>query len=217
MNHKITALTLQKRNRQRVNVFLDGEYAFGLARIVAAWLEVGQELSDEKIAQLRAQDEQETAYQRALKLVQHRPRSESEIRRLLRRKAVPDERVTEVVERLRQNGLIDDAAFAQAWVENRAEFRPRSRRALAYELSRRGIDEQTIEQSLREIDDEAMAYQAAQRPARRYKDLEWNDFRQKMYRYLAQRGFNYQASAQAIARAWQEIHGEAPIPEEEVF
>ena len=69
MNHTITALTLQKRNRERVNVYLDGEYAFGLARIVAAWLVVGQELSDEKITQLRIEDEREVAYQRALRLI----------------------------------------------------------------------------------------------------------------------------------------------------
>jgi regulatory protein len=215
MMHRITALTLQKHNRQRVSVFLDGEYAFGLARIVAAWLEVGQELSDEKIAQLRAEDEREVAYQRALRLIQYRPRSESEIRQLLRRHATPEESAEAVIERLKQSGLINDAGFAQTWVENRSDMRPRSRRALAYELSRRGIEAQVIEQSLTGIDDDDMAYQAALRPARKHKDLEWNDFRQKMYRYLAQRGFNYEASAQAIARVWQEIHGEQSIPEEE--
>ena len=215
MDHTITALTLQKRNRQRVNVFLDGEYSFGLARIVAAWLEVGQVISDEKIAQLRADDEREVAYQRALRLIQHRPRSENEIRQLLRRHAVPEGAADEAIERLRQSGLVDDAGFAQTWVENRADFHPRSRRALAYELSRRGIDAQVIEQSLGAIDDDRMAYHAAQRQARKYKDLEWNDFRQKMYRYLAQRGFNYEASAQAIGKVWQEIHNEGPIPEEE--
>ena len=217
MKHTITALTLQKRNHQRVSVFLDGEYAFGLARIVAAWLEVGQELSDEKIAQLRAEDAREVAYQRALRTIQYRPRSESEVRQLLRRHATPEETADEIIERLKQSGLIDDAGFAQTWVENRTDLRPRSRRALAYELSRRGVDAEVIEQSISGIDDDAMAYQAAQRPARKYKDLEWNDFRQKMYRFLAQRGFNYEASAQAIARVWQEIHGEQPISEEEGF
>lgn len=212
---KITALTLQKRNRQRVNVYLDGEYAFGLARIVAAWLEVGQELSDEKIAQLRAEDEREVAYQRALRLIQYRPRSESEIRQVLRRHATPEASAEEVIERLKQSGLINDAGFAQAWVENRTELRPRSRRALAYELSRRGIDAQVIEQSLTAVDDDALAYQAALRRARKYKELDWNDFRQKMHRYLAQRGFHYEASAQATIRVWQEIHGENSIPEEE--
>jgi regulatory protein len=217
MMRTITALTLQKRNRQRVNVFLDGEYAFGLARIVAAWLEVGQALSDEKIAQLQAEDAREVAYQLALRQLQYRPRSESEIRQFLQRHDTPEESADAVIDRLKQSGLINDAGFAQAWVENRTDLRPRSRRALAYELSRRGIDGQIIEQSLTEIDDDAMAYQAALRPARKYKDLEWNDFRQKMYRNLAQRGFNYEASAQAIARVWQEIHDEQPIPEEEGF
>jgi regulatory protein len=217
MKHTITALTLQKRNHQRVSVFLDGEYAFGLARIVAAWLEVGQELSDEKIAQLRAEDEREVAYQRALRLIQYRPRSESEIRQLLRRHQTPEETAEGIIERLKESGLINDAGFAQTWVENRSDLRPRSRRALAFELSQRGIDAQVIEQSLSEINDDLMAYQAAQRPARRYKDLEWNDFRQKMYRYLAQRGFNYETSAQVIARIWQEMHDEQVISEEEGF
>ena len=217
MKHKITALTLQKRNHQRVSVFLDDEYAFGLARIVAAWLEVGQELSDEKIAQLRAEDEREVAYQRALRLIQYRPRSESEIRQLLRRHQTPEETAEETIERLKQSGLINDAGFAQTWVENRTDLRPRSRRALTYELSQRGVDADVIEQSLSEIDDDAMAYQAAQRPARKHKDLEWNDFRQKMYRYLAQRGFNYETSSQAISRVWSEMHDEQPISEEEGF
>jgi regulatory protein len=215
MMHTITALILQKRNRERVNVFLDGEYAFGLARIVAAWLVVGQELSDEKIAQLRAEDEREVAYQRALRLIQYRPRSEREIRLLLERHAIPAERTQEVIERLQQSGLLNDREFAQAWVENRAELHPRSRRALAYELSRRGVDAQVIEQSLAAIDDEVMAYQAAQRPLRRYKDLEWNEFRQKMVRYLAQRGFSYSASAQATEKIWQETHAEESMTEEE--
>lgn len=211
---RITALTLQKRNRQRVNVFLDGEYAFGLARIVAAWLEVGQELSEEKITQLQAEDAREVAYQQALRLIQYRPRSENEIRQLLRRKATPEECVEAAIERLKRSGLINDTGFAQTWVENRAELRPRSRRALAFELSQRGINAQVIEQSLTAIDDDEMAYQAAQRAMRKHKDLEWNDFRQKLYRHLAQRGFNYHSSAQAISRVWQEMHDEEQVEEE---
>ena len=60
---------MQKHNHQRVNVSLDGEFAFGLARIVAAWLQEGQVISDEKIAQLREEDAREVAYQQALNLI----------------------------------------------------------------------------------------------------------------------------------------------------
>ena len=59
---KITAIEVQKRSPNRVNIHLDGEFAFGLARIVAAWLRVGQDLSEEKIEQLQADDARERAY-----------------------------------------------------------------------------------------------------------------------------------------------------------
>jgi regulatory protein len=215
MNHKITALTLQKRNRQRVNVSLDGEYAFGLARIVAAWLQVGQEISDEKIAQLQIEDAREVAYQRALQFAQFRPRSETEIRQNLQRHAVTSENIDHTIARMRQSGLLNDAAFAQIWVENRNDLRPRSRRALTFELQRRGVDRQLIEETLLEVDDEALAYQAARQRAGRLKDLEWKDFRLKMFRFLAQRGFDYQVSSSVIARVWEETHSTDYTPEEE--
>jgi regulatory protein len=215
MDHKITALTLQKRNRQRVNVYLDGEFAFGLARIVAAWLHEGQELSDEKIAQLRLEDAREVAHQQALKLIQYRPRSEAEIRQNLTQHKISPENIELTIQRLRDGGLINDAQFAQAWVENRADLRPRSRRALAFELSQRGIDRQLIDSALEELDDDELAYQAAVRRAPKFETLEWKDFRLKMIRYLAQRGFNYDASAQAVARVWEELDSQRSSPGEE--
>jgi len=215
MEHRITALTLQKRNHQRVNVYLDGEFAFGLARIVAAWLQVGQIISDEKIAQLRAEDERETAFQSALRLIQLRPRSENEIRQKLLQRKEKDDVIQAVIERLKQSGLLNDEAFAREWIENRAELRPRSRRALAYELSRRGVERSVIETNLAEINDDEMAYRAAQNKARKFKDLDWNEFRLKLYRYLAQRGFDYAASQQAISRVWQEMHDAETISEDD--
>lgn len=206
--HKITRLSLQKHNHQRVNVYLDGEFAFGLAHIVAAWLQEGQEISDEKIEQLRAEDAREVAHQQALSLLQYRPRSEAEIRQNLQQHKVTPENIEDTIQRLREGGLLNDARFAQSWVENRADLRPRSRRALAYELSRRGVDRQVIDEALTELDDDALAYQAALKRAPKYETMEWKDFRLKMIRYLAQRGFNYEASAQATERVWQEVSGQ---------
>jgi regulatory protein len=204
MMRRITALKLQKRNHQRVNVYLDGEYAFGLARIVAAWLAIGTELSEEKIAQLQAEDQREVAYQRALNLIHFRPRTEVEIRQNLYRHKLEEEIILYVLERLKENGLVNDAGFAQSWVDNRAELRPRSRRALAFELKQRGVDAAIIEQTVDNVDDSAMAYQAAQRQAHKIKNFEWREFRLKMLRYLAQRGFNYEVSAEAARRVWEE-------------
>jgi regulatory protein len=216
MEHKITALTLQKRNRQRVNVYLDGEFAFGLARILAAWMQVGQVLSDEKIAQLKDSDECEVAYQRAIQFLNYRPRTENEIRKNLQKHSVSETVVEDVIQRLKRAGLLDDKRFADAWVENRVDLHPRSRRALAYELKQRGVDQQLIQQSLVQVDDEQAAYQAAIRQSRKLHGLDWQDFRKKLYGYLARRGFDYETSAPVVKRVWNEINNSPNPMNEEV-
>lgn len=200
MERKVTALKAQKRDRSRVSVYLDGEYAFGLPRIVAAWLQVGQVLNDEKIAELKAQDARETAYQRALRLLNYRDRSEAEIIQSLKQKQVPEEIIADVMERLHHSQLVDDQRFAKTWVDNRNEFRPRSRRALAYELREKGIDEQAIQQTLDDFDELGAAYQAATKYAQKIKQLEWPEFRQKLYAFLTRRGFNYDTVKTTVAR-----------------
>lgn len=204
MSRKITALQAQKRNPDRVNVFLDQEFAFALSRIVAAWLRVGQELSDEKIAELQAEDAQEMAYQRALNFLNYRPRSEVEVRRNLQGHRISEATIGEVIERLKRSGLLDDERFAQTWIENRSEFHPRSRRALAMEMRQHGLDSKLIDQALQSVDEEGLAYQAAAKAARRLKGLERSEFRLKLTSYLARRGFDYDAIKQAIERVWQE-------------
>src|ERR1044071_5611633 len=120
---KITAIVVQKKSPNRVNIHLDGEFAFGLARIVAAWLKVGQVLSDEKIEQLQAEDARERAYQQAMLFLSYRARSESEIRQNLRKHEIPEAVIEQTLERLRQDGFANDHQFARAWVENRTMFR----------------------------------------------------------------------------------------------
>jgi regulatory protein len=205
VSYRITALKMQKNNRQRVSVYLDGEYAFGLVRFVAAWLQVGQEITDERIAQLQAEDSYEAAYQRALKFIDYRPRTETEIRRNLAKQELNEEIIEQTVGRLKQSGLINDGGYAQSWVENRVANRHGSRRAFTYELKKRGVDAEIIAQALDSIDDEEMAYQVALKHARRIGGGEWKTFLQKMVRYLSQRGFSYEVSSQVIPRVWDQI------------
>lgn len=211
MERKITALKMQKRNRERLNVYLDGKYAFSLSRIVAAWLQVGQVLSEEKIAELQADETREKAYRHALKFITFRERSEAEVRYNLKKRNLLDEVTTEVLERLRSSGLVDDERFAQTWVENRIEFRPRSRRLLALELRKKGIEEEIIQQAIEQTDDDKSAYQAALKRSHRLKNLEWPVFRQKMYGFLTRLGFNHETTAPIVARVWTEIHSSETV------
>jgi regulatory protein len=208
MAGKITALRVQQRNTQRVNVFLDGEFAFGLARITAAWLRIGQELSDEKIASLVAEDQREVAFQQVIHYLELRQRSESEIRQYLRKKGYEDAVINDTLERLNNLGLLNDEQFAQAWVENRSTFRPRSRKAMAIEMRRKGIGDEAIEQALQGITQEqeaSLALQAARRLVRRLEGLEWNDYRNRLSSHLARRGFDYGTIRAIVEQTWKEL------------
>jgi regulatory protein len=205
MAKKITALKLQQRNRNRVNVYLDGEFAFGLSRIVAAWLHTGQELDDKKIAELKSQDDIEIALQRALNFLSYRARSEQEVRQNLKKHGHTESVIDEIIERLKRGGLVDDKNFAETWVENRVEFRPRGSQMLRLELRQKGIHDQVIADVLEDLDESSLAIKAARKQARRHKSLEWQEFRKKMIGFLARRGFHYGVISEVLPLIWEEI------------
>jgi len=198
-----------------VNIHLDGEFAFGLARITAAWLRVGQELDEKKIEQLQAEDARERAFQQATLFLSYRARSESEIRKNLQKHEIPEVVIEETLARLRENGFANDGQFAKAWVENRSTFRPRSRRMLAMELRQKGLDDDSVKSAIENVNDEPLAYEAAIKRAARYKDLEWQDFRKKLSDFLARRGFSYSVVAPVVTRIWNETHKQEQHYEEE--
>jgi len=211
MERKITALKAQKRNPQRVNVYLDDEFAFGLSRLTAARLQLGQVLNESQIHELQAADEGEVAYQKALHFLSFRPRSGNEVQKNLEKHDFSDEVISEVIERLRRNHLVNDLDFAQNWVENRSEFRPRGRRALEMELRQKGVPHEVIAAVLDNLNEAELAYQAARKQARKYSRLEWREYRQKMIAFLARRGFNYGVAAPAVKKVWEESQPEPEV------
>lgn len=210
MNREITALKAQVKNPNRISVYLDGEYAFGLARIVAAWLKIGQVLSEEDIDRLKQQDTYEVAYLRGLRFLSYRARSETEIQRKLSEQGFETPVIDAAIQRMKENGYIGDEKFARDWVENRSTFRPRSKRMLAIELRQKGVAEESIQQALDETGDEDnLAYQAAVKYAHRLAETDWETFRNRLGAFLARRGFSYGTIAPILRQVWDEIHNSA--------
>jgi len=211
---KITALEVQKKNRHRVNVYLDGRFAFGLQEVLAFPLKVGQTLSPEEMKQLQERDEAEVAYERALTFLSYRPRSRAEIEGYLRRKEASAAVVQIVVARLTEAGLLDDQAFAQYWVQNREQFRPRGSRSLRFELRIKGVPDSLAEQAVETIDEAESAYRAAQARAQRMRGLEREVFRSRLGGFLQRRGFTYEIVKETVDRLWKELQtptGEDPF------
>ena len=210
----VTALKFQKNNRQRISVYLDEAYAFGLPDTIAAQLRIGQTLSDDYVAELQGQDNLERAYQRTLVLLAHRARSTAEIGRYLERLDVTPEAVAIILERLMTHGYLDYLQFAQAWVGDRERFRPRSPAALRNELREKGVSQEIIAQVLSDIDQDESAHRAAESYARRLQSLDERSFRQKLGNHLLRRGFAHGVVWKVVDQIWREQHATEEAQEE---
>ncbi len=208
---KVTRLTRQKKNPTRINVFLDDEFAFGLAEITAVSLKIGQELTAEEIAQLQASDDLEKARESALGYISYRPRSVAEVRKNLHGKGYNETVIEHIITRFLDLNLLDDVAFATYWVEQRETFKPRSQMALRQELVQKGVERAIIDEAVTAVDETAAAQRLAQKQKSRYTTLDEATFRKKMMGYLQRRGFNYGIIKQVTSEAWQEITAEQDV------
>ena len=199
----ITAIISQQRDPERVNVFLDGEYALALTReaVLAQGLRVGQTLSVDEVGALRAIDAVAKATEAAIRLLTVRPRAEGELRASLRRKEYDAPTIDAAMARLHGWGYLDDADFARSWVANRDAHRPRGSRLLAQELAGKGVDRETIAGALDEAghDDREAAIAAARKQARKLAALEPALARRRLAGHLARRGFGWPAISAALA------------------
>lgn len=201
----ISAVKVQRRGRERANIFLDGTFAFSLGREVVEeqGLYPGQVLTDSQIEELVGTDLFGKCYNAALRLLSYRPRSDAEIRARLSRR-FGKEIIDRVLLQLKARQMVDDAAFAQFWRENRESFSPRSKRLLKLELRQKGIDPEVVDEVLEGFDDDESAYRAAKRKGRTL-ERDYETFRRKLGAFLGRRGFSYGVIKRTIERLWQEL------------
>lgn len=208
---KITALRTGKGQRKRVNIFLDGRFAFSVGAEVAAMerLQVEQELSANQAEALARTDHLHHCLEAATRYLSYRPRSEAELREKLHRRGFDGNYVETVIARLKEQGLINDMAFAQFWRDNRQAFSPRSRWLTRVELERNGVASDIIDQVVNTINENDSAYRAAQGKAHRLSASDDQSFRRRLGGYLRRRGFDYGVINDAVERLRKE-QGERP-------
>lgn len=192
---KITAISAQQRDDARMNIDIDGTFAFGLHVdiVLSHYLSVGTELSAEKIEQLQQEDEVKKAITAALNLLSFRPRASGELQRKLREKGYSAESAAAAIQRMLELGYLNDADFADRWIENRQEHKPRSRKLLQQELRQKGIDSDTIEEALAdvEIDEVADALELARKKANSMQGLDQQTRHRRLSGFLGRRGYGY--------------------------
>lgn len=216
---RFTDVSPQEHDAERVSVFVDGSFAFGCQAIVwlASGLRIGDEVTQERLDALRADDGIQAIKDRALRLLAARPRSRAELERKLAhpgpKRVAPDPAlVRAALDRLVELGYLDDAAFAAFWVEQRDRFRPKGAAALRAELRERGVDRDAIDATIAPENDLDRAVDAARVRAERFAarpGVDFRAFRDQLGPFLARRGFSYDIARQAVVALWETLGGAA--------
>ena len=147
----------------------------------------------------------------ALRFLSYRPRSEAEVRRRLSRR-FSHSSVDNAMATLREQGLLDDAAFAQFWRQSRERNRPKGISAMRWELLRMGVSRDVADDALEGTDEDESAYRAASGISRRMGQADYDTFQKKLVPYLRRRGFGPETTRGAVHRLWSElsdtVHGD---------
>jgi regulatory protein len=207
---KITGISAQQKDKNRINIMVDGKYRFSLDIFQYADLgiKVGQEYTDDELTALETESQFGKAYTRALEYCLMRPHSSKEMRDYLYRKTrdtrtktggikkgLPVEITHRVFDRLVEKNYINDEAFASYWIENRNMQKGASRRKLQAELRSKGVDSSIVDRLLSEssrTDEDELQKIIAKKRARYPDD-------QKLMQYLARQGFSYDDIKQALS------------------
>lgn len=202
--YRITRVESQKRNADRVNIYLDGAFAFGLGRdvLIQHHLHEEDEINDSLIDDVLLTEERARAKEKAIGLLAYRARSEKEITGRLREKGFPDRVVQTVVGDLKRAGLVDDRQFASAYVQTRMIQKPVSRRLLMRELAEKGVDGELAEKAVVEVYGDRSELDVARDLVRRKlsknRDKDDRKVKKRLCDFLLRRGFAWDVIREAL-------------------
>lgn len=152
-------------------------------------------------------DPGEQARQICLRLLAVRPRTYIELAEALTRRGIPDDVIGEVLDRYRDVGMIDDAAFAHAWVDSRHRVQKLSKRALSSELRRKGVDTDFVDAALEQVDSDSERQAAralTDKKLRKVGDTPPQTLFRRLVAMLARKGYPAHVAVGVVKEALQE-------------
>jgi len=192
----------QQKNKNRVNVYLDDKFGFGidLDNFVLLHLKINQELTESEIEEVVKKSRIPKTLDKLLRFAMVRPRSEKEITDYFRRKQIHESMHDKLLEKLRHLELLDDAKFAKWWIDQRIQFKNKSKRVIQMELKQKGIDKDIIDDAFEDtvVDEEKMAKEVLSKKLYKWQNLEPRERKQKMSQYLAGKGFSWEVIEKVI-------------------
>lgn len=210
---KITKIETGKRNKERVNVYIDDEYAFSINMelVYKFGLKVNEEVNKEKLIEISKSENLSKCKESALRTIERSYKTEKEIRDKLLSKEFDSETVDNTIDFLIEYGFIDDSKFVSMYIKDR--IRTQGRNKIRYSLISKGVNKLLIEEAFSTLDRDDEMERAIVLCEKKYLNIskrEDDDFKikNKLTRYLLGRGYDYDIAKEVIKEVFIKYKGE---------
>lgn len=148
----ITKIEIQKRNKEKANIHIDGKYAFSLTvnGLLECGLKEGSEISIDDIEKIRGEDEPSLAVMQALNTISHSMKTERELRQKLKDKKFSDAAIEHAIQKVKNYGYIDDSSYVVSYIQSKAMPNGWGEQKIISMLLKKGIDMQLVKDKIAE-------------------------------------------------------------------
>ncbi|HUV04614.1 MAG TPA: RecX family transcriptional regulator [Armatimonadota bacterium] len=200
---RISAIEAQEKKVSRRSIFIDGKFVLGVDESVVAdlGLHVGQQIDQEELQAIARAETLTKAKEKALRLLEYRPRSRAELARRLSQAGFAEDIVEETLTRLADLGLIDDVQFSRSWVRHRLAGKAMGKTRIKWELRQKGIPTEVAEEALSAVDaytEHQLALDAARRRWEKYNESDERTRRRRLASFLRRQGFDWDVITKII-------------------
>lgn len=205
----VTKIEIQKRNKEKVNIYVDDKYSFSLTLngLVESGLKEKANISEEEINALKIKDEPKLAVQQALNILSYSMKTESELIRKLTEKGFSEKAVNYAVEKLKGYKYLDDSVYVSMYITTRAIPNNWGDQKIISNLLQKGVDINLIKEKINELYSYDEKKDSIKKVAEKYyqklKDDDEKKKKQKLYRYLASKGYSYDLISSTISSLYE--------------
>lgn len=215
LNMTITKINKQKKEKGRYNIFLDGDFAFGIFEdtLVKFGLRKGDEIDEKKIDEIKSFDEFNYGKKIAYEFMSYKQRSRKDVWKKLRKKKISETTILNVLALLEEQKYLNDESYAKNYLEEKLASKPMGKRLAKQKLFEKGIDKEIVEKTLAENFENNTEHKLAADLLKKYmkKKLKYKnetDKRNKFFRYLLSRGFEYETAADVINEIYHSLNSD---------
>ena len=201
----ITKIEEGKRNKERVNIYIDNEYAFSVSKeiLYKENLKVDDTVNIEDLREIVKKDNYIKCKNSALRIVERSYKSERELKDKLLLKGYDKDSIEKTMEFLKEYNFLSDNNYTKMYVKDKSKFQGKNR--IKFDLYRKGIDEEIIQEELSSIDEEderEVAYNLVLKKYNVISKRESDKYKlsQKLYRYIVSKGYSYDIASYAIKK-----------------